>query len=177
MGEEFGLHELPVEDARHGHPRPKIEECVNSLFAVLQTVEIKDAELEVGEVDIFVGTNDIFPVRLHTERGLAEAIAIFRSSVRWRLKLEQIEEQIFLRNTARSNIEALYALKRSLMIQARRRCADGSGQQALRRKGPADLRRHGRVFPRCVRSPAAAARDDRRRYATCRPRPFRSTSA
>src|ERR1700738_4980649 len=31
-------------------------------------------------------------------------------------ELEKIEEQIFLRNTARSNIEALYALKRSLMI-------------------------------------------------------------
>jgi magnesium transporter len=30
-------------------------------------------------------------------------------------ELEQIEEQIFLRNTARSNIEALYALKRRLM--------------------------------------------------------------
>jgi magnesium transporter len=31
-------------------------------------------------------------------------------------ELEKIEEQIFMRNTARSNIEALYALKRSLMI-------------------------------------------------------------
>ena len=31
-------------------------------------------------------------------------------------EFEKIEEQIFLRNTARSNIEALYALKRSLMI-------------------------------------------------------------
>src|SRR5437667_12583932 len=30
-------------------------------------------------------------------------------------ELEQIEEQIFLRNTARSNIESLYALKRRLM--------------------------------------------------------------
>src|SRR5689334_21277222 len=26
MREEFGLHELAVEDARHGHQRPKIEE-------------------------------------------------------------------------------------------------------------------------------------------------------
>ncbi len=25
MQEEFGLHELAVEDARHGHQRPKIE--------------------------------------------------------------------------------------------------------------------------------------------------------
>src|ERR1700674_3417303 len=31
-------------------------------------------------------------------------------------ELEKIDEQIFLRNTARSNVEAVYALKRSLMI-------------------------------------------------------------
>jgi magnesium transporter len=69
------LPELAVEDARHGHQRPKIEEYGNSLFAVLQTVEIKDAELQVGEVDIFVGTNDILSVRLHTERGFADVRA------------------------------------------------------------------------------------------------------
>jgi magnesium transporter len=26
MQEEFGLHDLAVEDARHGHQRPKVEE-------------------------------------------------------------------------------------------------------------------------------------------------------
>ena len=40
MQEEFGLHELAVEDARHGHQRPKIEEYGDTLFAVLHTVEI-----------------------------------------------------------------------------------------------------------------------------------------
>ena len=39
MAEEFGLHELAVDDARHGHQRPKIEEYGDSLFAVLHTVE------------------------------------------------------------------------------------------------------------------------------------------
>ena len=29
MQEEFDLHELAVEDARHGHQRPKIEEYGN----------------------------------------------------------------------------------------------------------------------------------------------------
>jgi magnesium transporter len=64
-----------VEDARHGHQRPKIEEYGNSLLAVLQTVEAKEAELHVGEVDIFVGTNYILSVRLHTERGFADVRA------------------------------------------------------------------------------------------------------
>ena len=40
MQEEFGLHELAVEDARHGHQRPKIEEYDDTLFAVVHTVEI-----------------------------------------------------------------------------------------------------------------------------------------
>jgi magnesium transporter len=143
MREEFALHELAVEDARHGHQRPKIEEYGNSLFAVLQTVEIKEAELHVGEVDIFVGPNYILSVRLHTERGFADVRArcerephLLKHGAAYvfyalmdtvvdryfpildalESELEKIEEQIFLRNTARSNIEALYALKRSLMI-------------------------------------------------------------
>ncbi|MDB5754235.1 MAG: corA, partial [Massilia sp.] len=39
MAEEFGLHELAVEDAQRGNQRPKIEEYGDSLFAVMQTVE------------------------------------------------------------------------------------------------------------------------------------------
>ena len=39
MQEEFGLHELAVEDARHGHQRPKIEEYGDSLFVVMHLVE------------------------------------------------------------------------------------------------------------------------------------------
>jgi magnesium transporter len=143
MREEFGLHELAVEDARHGHQRPKIEEYGNSLFAVLQIVEMKEAELHVGEGDIFVGPNYILSVRLHTERGFADVRArcerephLLKHGAAYvfyalmdavvdryfpildtlESELEKIEEQIFLRNTARSNIEALYALKRSLMI-------------------------------------------------------------
>jgi magnesium transporter len=142
MREEFGLHELAVEDARHGHQRPKIEEYGNSLFAVLQTIELKDGELHVGETDIFVGPNYILSVRLHSERGFTDVRArcerephLLKHGAAYvfyalmdavvdryfpildalESELEQIEEQIFLRNTARSNIEALYALKRRLM--------------------------------------------------------------
>ncbi len=76
MAEEFGLHELAVDDARHGHQRPKIEEYGDSLFAVLHTVELaKDAagegSLVSGEVDIFVGPNYILSVRHRTQVGFA----------------------------------------------------------------------------------------------------------
>jgi magnesium transporter len=142
MQEEFGLHELAVEDARHGHQRPKIEEYGKSLFAVLQTLEFRDDELSVGEVDVFVGPNYILSVRLNTERGFQnvrdrcesepELLKHGAAYVFYALmdtvvdryfpildalesKLETIEEQIFKRNTARSNIEALYDLKGGLM--------------------------------------------------------------
>ncbi|MEO6565047.1 MAG: CorA family divalent cation transporter, partial [Casimicrobiaceae bacterium] len=76
MAEEFGLHELAVDDARHGHQRPKIEEYGDSLFAALHTVEqVKDAggdeSLVTGEVDIFVGPNYILSVRHRTQVGFA----------------------------------------------------------------------------------------------------------
>jgi magnesium transporter len=76
MAEEFGLHELAVEDARKGHQRPKIEEYGDSLFAVLHPVEMEKAEdgtesLVLGEVDIFVGPNYILSVRHRTKLGFA----------------------------------------------------------------------------------------------------------
>ena len=55
MKEEFDLHELAVEDAHHGHQRPKIEEYGDSLFVVLHTIEGTAEEIKVGEIDIFAG--------------------------------------------------------------------------------------------------------------------------
>lgn len=40
MQREFGLHQLAVEDALHGHQRPKIEEYGASLFVALHTLEV-----------------------------------------------------------------------------------------------------------------------------------------
>src|SRR5262245_57335425 len=68
MQAEFDLHPLAVEDARHGHQRPKIEEYGNSLFAVIQTIEPDGNDLRVGEVDVFVGPNYVLSVRNHSER-------------------------------------------------------------------------------------------------------------
>ena len=53
MAQEFGLHELAVEDARKGHQRPKIEEYGDSLFAVLHPAELE--KLDDGSEDIRIG--------------------------------------------------------------------------------------------------------------------------
>src|SRR5258706_12302485 len=51
MSEQFNLHELAVEDARHGHQRPKIEENGSELFAVLHVVEPSAEELRLAETN------------------------------------------------------------------------------------------------------------------------------
>ena len=69
MQEEFGLHELAVEDARHGHQRPKIEEYGDSVFAVMHLLEEDKGEFNIGEVDVFVGQNYVLSVRNHSQQG------------------------------------------------------------------------------------------------------------
>jgi magnesium transporter len=76
MREEFGLHELAVEDVRHQHQWPKIEEYGDSLFAVLHTVEMEeDGKLLAGEVDVFAGPNYVLSVRNRTRHGFQEVRA------------------------------------------------------------------------------------------------------
>jgi magnesium transporter len=142
MKEEFNLHELAVEDARHGHQRPKIEEYGDSLFAVVHTVEIAEGELLVGEVDIFVEKNYVLSVRNRSQQGflgvrarcehephllmqgpafvlyaLMDAVVdrYFPAVDALESELEAIEDQIFIKGTGRANIERLYTLKRKVL--------------------------------------------------------------
>src|SRR5437879_9626862 len=75
LQEEFDLHPLAVEDARHGHQRPKLEEYGQSLFVVLNTIEVMGDELRAGELDIFVGRNYVLSVRRGTEHGFQDVRA------------------------------------------------------------------------------------------------------
>jgi len=142
MQREFDLHELAVEDARHGHQRPKIDEYGGSLFAVLHNIEIAGAELKVGEVDLFVGSNYVLSARNNAEPGftavrtrcesepellkhgsgfvfyaLIDAVVdrYFPVLDALESELERVEERIFAGQSARANIEALYVLKQKLM--------------------------------------------------------------
>jgi len=143
MQDEFDLHELAVEDARHGHQRPKTEEYGDSLFVVMQTIEVVGDELKVGEVDIFVGRNYVLSARQNSERGFTEVRARCEREpellqhgsgyVLYALmdaivdryapvldaveaELEALEEQIFSGKSPRENIEAMYYVKQKLMI-------------------------------------------------------------
>ena len=71
MQEEFGLHELAVEDARNAHQRPKIETYGDSLFIVLKTANLKDKRISYGETHLFVGANFLVSVRHGESAGYA----------------------------------------------------------------------------------------------------------
>jgi magnesium transporter len=141
--EEFQLHELAVEDARNGHQRPKLEEYGSSLFVVLHVIEFCDDELKQGEIAIFVGPSYIVSVRRNTQMGFTDVRRrcerepeLLRHGPAYVLyalldavvdryfpvldkiaeEAEGIEERIFSGQTTRTEVEALYALKRKLVL-------------------------------------------------------------
>jgi magnesium transporter len=142
--EEFGLHELAIEDARNGHQRPKVEEYGDIVFAVVQTLEFTATdELNVGEVDIFVGPNFVISIRNRCQQALLgvreraerepQLLRIGAGFVFYALmdavvdrylpviealesELEAIEGQIFEPGTARGNIKRLYVLKQKINV-------------------------------------------------------------
>ncbi|MCC6069866.1 magnesium/cobalt transporter CorA [Massilia sp. GCM10020059] len=144
MQEEFGLHELAVEDALRGNQRPKVEEYGDSLFAVVRMVELNGDELVVGELDVFVGPNYVLSARNNATRGflgvraraerephlltmgaafvlyaLMDAVVdrYFPVVDMLQSELEKIEDRIFTAGSqSRDNIERLYELKRKVML-------------------------------------------------------------
>ena len=143
MKQEFGLHPLAVEDAQHGHQRPKIDEYDESLFVVMHMIERGENELTVGEVAIFVGANYVLSVRSRAERGFTDVRArcehepeLLRHGPGYVLyalmdavvdryfpildeiesEIENIEGRIFADQPAREHIEALYGAKRKMLI-------------------------------------------------------------
>src|SRR5688572_25693079 len=65
IAEEFGLHEVAIEDAIVAHQRPKIERYDDTLFVVLRAATYldKEEEVEFGEIHVFVGPNFVLTVR------------------------------------------------------------------------------------------------------------------
>ncbi|MDI3331578.1 MAG: magnesium and cobalt transport protein CorA [Micrococcus sp.] len=68
VADEFGLHELAVEDALQGHQRAKLERYGETLFVVLRPARYLDASetVDFGEVHVFVGPDFVVTVR-HAE--------------------------------------------------------------------------------------------------------------
>jgi magnesium transporter len=65
VANEFGLHELAVEDAVKAHQRPKVELYGDTLLVVVKTANYIDSEevIEVGELLLFIHPGFIVTVR------------------------------------------------------------------------------------------------------------------
>jgi len=75
LAEEFGFHHLSIEDCRHAHQRPKVEEYPGYYFLVLYALELvgPDDQLELRELDIFLGKNYLVTVHSQPIRALETA--------------------------------------------------------------------------------------------------------
>ena len=138
---EFGLHDLAVEDVLHRDQRPKIEEYDGSLFVVLHAVDCEGPDVQVGEVNVFVGPDFVLSVRSGSQHSLravrrraeqepellrngpgyvfyalTDAIVDLYFPVVETLEteLEAIEAVMFSTAGARENIRKLYHLKQQV---------------------------------------------------------------
>jgi magnesium transporter len=141
MQEEFGLHDLAVEDAHHAHQRPKIEAYGNSLFIAVHTAQLVQGRIAFGETQVFMGPRYLLtvrhgaslsysPVRNRVERE-PERLAIgpsfglyavldyivdnFMPIVdEFRKELDTLEKHVFAEAFSRDTVLKLYELKREL---------------------------------------------------------------
>jgi magnesium transporter len=63
LAQEFGFHELTIEDSLHLHQRPKIEQYDTYFFVVAYGMSIESGALAEHELAVFVGRNYLVTVR------------------------------------------------------------------------------------------------------------------
>lgn len=142
LQEEFGLHDLAIEDAHSAHQRPKIEVYDDTLFIVLHTAQVVEGKIEFGETHIFLGPRFLLTVRHGASLSYAparksceqtpELMALGPSYALYAVldyivdnflpivstfkeELHELEKDIFEDTFKREVIERLYLLKRELV--------------------------------------------------------------
>ncbi len=141
--EEFGLHELAIEDTRSAHQRPKLEEYGDLLFLVVQTAQFYRNSVQLGETHVFVGPRFIVTIRHGTplsfskvrERceNMPESLAKGPGFALYALidfivdnympvvdglqeRFERLEEDVFKHRFNQQTLEKLYELKHELLL-------------------------------------------------------------
>ena len=142
--QEFGLHDLAVEDAHRAHQRPKLERYGDSLFVALRTAQMDPAtrRADFGETHIFVGPRYVVSVRHGASVSYAEVRGRCEATPQQLRKgpgyvlyalmdfivdqyfpivealeedLDALEEEIFGRTLDRETTARIYRLKRDLL--------------------------------------------------------------
>jgi magnesium transporter len=142
--QEFGLHDLAIEDAHRAHQRPKLERYGDSLFVVLHTAQMnrEQGRINFGETHIFVGPRYVVSVRHGSSLSYAEVRSRCETTPQLLCKgpgfvlyalmdfivdqyfplvdvledeLEQLEEEIFGEASSRETTQRIYEFKRRLL--------------------------------------------------------------
>jgi magnesium transporter len=140
--QEFGLHDLAIEDAHCAHQRPKLERYGDALFVVLRTVQMQEKHIRFGETHIFVGPRYVVSVRHGSSLSYTVVRARCEATPQLLCKgpgfvlyalmdfivdqyfpivealedeLEALEERIFGEAVTRATTTQIYQLKRSLL--------------------------------------------------------------
>ena len=141
LQEEFGLHDLAVEDAHNAHQRPKLEAYGNSLFIAIHTAQSVDSHIRFGETHIFVGPRYLVTVRHGASTSYAPARARIEREPELLMHgpgaalyavldlvvdnftpivdefshgLNELEKDIFAEDFRKQTVQRLYDLKREL---------------------------------------------------------------
>ncbi|SBV36308.1 Magnesium and cobalt transport protein [uncultured Stenotrophomonas sp.] len=184
--EEFGLHDLAIEDALKAHQRPKVEVYGDSLFVVVQTAQVLDERIHYGETHAFLGARYLVtvrhgasmsyaPVRARLERepallALGPSFCLYAVldaivdnylpiTDSFRDTLDLLEKDIFAESYRRRTVVRLYELKRELN---KMRLAVAPLQDALAQlqRNPAQLLHdEARLYLRDVQDHAARVND------------------
>jgi magnesium transporter len=140
--QEFGLHELAIEDAGRPHQRPKLEQYGDALFIVARTAQLTDGRVAFGETHIFVGHGYVVSVRhgastsYKAVRERCEACPIVLANgedyILYAIldfivdnympvieavhaEIDDIEDQVFSAALPQATVERLYMLRRDLL--------------------------------------------------------------
>jgi magnesium transporter len=139
---QFGLHDLAIEDARHAHQRPKLEQYGEALFIVARTAQLVAGRIAFGETHLFVGKGYVVSVR-HGASTSYSAVRERCESCPVTLKhgadyilyaildfivdnygpvietiqgeVDDMEDQVLTRELTRGEIERLYLIRRDLL--------------------------------------------------------------
>ncbi|MBS0456108.1 MAG: magnesium and cobalt transport protein CorA [Proteobacteria bacterium] len=141
MQEEFGLHDLAVEDAHAAHQRPKVEAYGQSQFIAVKTAQAVHGHVQFGETHMFLGKRYLVTIRhgaslTHTparnrcEREIAmmaygPSFALYATLdfivdnylpvvQDFQRELDKLEKDVFAEDYRRQTLRDLYDLKQEL---------------------------------------------------------------
>ena len=144
--EQFGLHELLIEDVNQAHQRPKLDTYGDVVFVAVRTAQLIDGKIEFGETHLIVGKGYVVSIRHGASASYAEVrkrcerapelLRIGESFVLYAIldfiadnyfpvldeieeELEHIEEEIFAATPANEKIERIYRLRVELQRMRR----------------------------------------------------------